>query len=956
MKNIDSTLARATDAYLSHDYTLAQKLLDGLLAKDPDNVQVLSKLGKMYVTSGNDNKALETYQKILSLQKDDFDAMNNLGGIYRRLNRYHDSIDILTKAFDLRKNENLLYYNLGQTYKVMGSDKEAIDCFTKVITENPKDVLAFNHLGCIYAKQGNHEKALEMFHQAQLADPNHPILHYNSALSLDALGRKQEAQAAYENALRKKPGWIEAMHGYADMLHRCGKNNEAENLLRKAADISSENPKTHIALGKLLMQENNFEDAEAEFNRALELDNSNLSALTEKVALLQKQNRTDEALDLLLNLEKQMDANITIKLQCAKLLMDIKKYNEASKRIQKILDSDPNQPDALCLLGIYFLLKGEDIKALHCFEKGIKLKPDNITYRFEAARVLYDAGNYEAAEVQMRFYLSERNEDCDAWIYLGILYSEMDEIDNAIKVFKKVASMDPNNSALLAAVSKLHKMYPDNEKVSELLESILSMHSGSADDLSDLESSIESYENSLKPFANDDLFAENLRLLSEQNPLSDINEDGSEPLNNEMESLAEASRADDSFSLQNDDMEELRESTLDEDPAPVTFDIDDEDIESNDDGFESLILGSGDDVPIDADPNDAKEEFDPLAPPVKKLSDLVEKEEFLDLQGEAQPEEEKPMKMELVPESAPIQAQTTTPPPVQTPPYPQQPAAPQQPYPQQPAMQYPPQPQYYPPQQPIQYPSYTPPAAPYTPPVAPQPQYAPPQQQTPQPPVQQPPYYNEPPVHQPQYPNPSNDAMDKAMEREKELLNEKAQALEDELDAKRARARKLKKEMQDAIRKALNKLRDKEEKPKNPETASVAEMFSYVRDLCNYLPQPKKTLFLTSDERLKLESVINRLEGKPGLLNETNTVEKIVEKYEPTPNETHTDSPTTFVKRSQEKDVSQEEKKPTTKDISNTFLYLQGLAQSVPDKHLSAALDSKIRRVLYRCDTEKFSF
>ena len=198
--------------------------------------------------------------------------------------------------------------------------------------------------------------------------------------------------------------------------------------------------------------------------------------------------------------------------------------------------------------------------------------------------------------------------------------------------------------------------------------------------------------------------------------------------------------------------------------------------------------------------------------------------------------------------------------------------------------------------------------------------------------------------------------MDKAMEREKELLNEKAQALENELDAKRAKARQLKKEMQDAIRKALNKLRDKEEKPKDPEKASVAEMFSYVRDLCNFLPQPKKTLFLTSDERLKLESVINRLEGKPGLLHETNTVEKIVEKFEPTPNETHTDAPTTFVKRTQKKEEMLEEKKPTSKDISNTFLYLQGLAQSVPDKHLSAALDSKIRRVLYRCDTEKFSF
>ena len=83
--------------------------------------------------------------------------------------------------------------------------------------------------------------------------------------------------------------------------------------------------------------------------------------------------------------------------------------------------------------------------------------------------------------------------------------------------------------------------------------------------------------------------------------------------------------------------------------------------------------------------------------------------------------------------------------------------------------------------------------------------------------------------------------------------NAKAEELVEEVESPGAKKRR---ELRAAIREALKKLRDTSIERRSPEEVSIADMFAYMRGLCNYLPQPKKTLFLSSEERVKLEYVI----------------------------------------------------------------------------------------------------
>ena len=889
--NFDSQLNRAKDAYFSHDYELAVKLLEECLQEEPDDISILSEMGKVYVGSGNDEEALKYYSRVLELDDKNFTAIDNIGSIYRRLGRYQDSVDILNKAFEIDKDSIATYYNLGQTYKVMERYDDAIKCFEHVLEKNPNDVLAHNHLGCIYALQNNHEKALELFNKALRIDANHPIIHYNSATSYEALGKYEEAEEAYENALRKKPGWIEAMMSLARLHHICGHDDQAEEILRQAINLAYNNPEVHTALGNLLLHKERYEEAGNEFDKALSLNKEFVDALSGKISSLEKLGRKDDAYDLLLQMEQIGPDDVNLTLQCAHFLMNIGKYNESSKRIRKILDIDPNNADALALLGEYLLINGEDTKALHCFEKAVKLKPENIKYRFEAARHLFDLGNFEAAELEMRYYLASMPEDCEAWIYLGIIYSELAEIENAVKVFKKAQSLDKDNPALMSAVTRLHKQYPENELVTELFESILNDASGSNSDLDNLGEAIAAYENSTGDYAENEDVEKNLQLLDSEDdlmPLSDLVEDENQQIDEKPIDALETEEVeedvdpeefpDELFLGGGDGLDALRKDESENEPSPIDFDVSDEDFNSNEDDFDSLVLGSGDDVPIDSDPAAEEDSYDPFSSGNggKKPNDVMESEEVLEL-GDGKPNQQPPY----------------TPPP---PPY------------------YPPQPIYYPPQE---------------------------QKLPPLPPL---PNFEKRKLD----PREDNLALDAALNQaiDSKLMNLAENS--EEVETPGARKRR---ELRAAIREALKKLRDSSIERRSPEHVSIADMFAYMRGLCNYLPQPKKSLFLSSEERVKLEYVINRLKSSPGLFNETTEVSRVIEEKE---DKDDSKEPSDADAPAEETETEAEDTKPSKEEISGTILCLQNMIEdNMDDKDLVSALNAKVRRVLARCDTEK---
>jgi tetratricopeptide (TPR) repeat protein len=86
-----------------------------------------------------------------------------------------------------------LLTNLGLAWQHLDEVEKATACFEAAVAANPRFAPARTALGVMYARRARHAEALEQYDHALLLDATSAITHANRALSLEALGRLEEA-------------------------------------------------------------------------------------------------------------------------------------------------------------------------------------------------------------------------------------------------------------------------------------------------------------------------------------------------------------------------------------------------------------------------------------------------------------------------------------------------------------------------------------------------------------------------------------------------------------------------------------------------------------------------------------------------------------------------------------------------------------------------------------------
>lgn len=595
--NKEFMLKRAQNAVLARDFTLAARLYKTVLKENPKDIEVLSKLGSTYVRAGEDERALEVYNQILRIDNTDFNALNSLGGIYRRLKRYEDSIMVLERALTTGSNTNEVYYNMGHTYKLMGNYDDAADCFVTVIEENPNDVLAYNHLGSIQASRGEHVKALQSYNRALQIDKNHPILHYNSALSYMALGKLEQAKLSFENALRTKPGWIEAMVDYADLLIGLNKNKEAQDLLFQAQKLNAEDVNILNALGKLNFKCKDYALAEKNYQAVLAKNSEDYRALTGMALVYEKQRKLLDSQALFEKLENFDIDNYDIVLQHARVLLKLNELEKAYTRINKICQNNPKNCDAINLLAQYYIRTNDETKKNACFKRMNDTNPKYINHLLDCAEVYIDQGDFSSGEIILTQYLTKKRNDTEALMIMASLNEATRNYSTALQIYRRIFELEPQNVKILETINRISQNISFNDTVGPLPEYL--------------------------------------------NPIYDTEEFEDEEENddaNETEQIIEESPNEDTVIFNLDNMADKEE--LPPEPLEFVTEKEDEDLDfSYMDDRETTITTLNDlvsdDEPIDINPATENDPlFDELSPSFEDQLPLVEDEDVIDISND----------------------------------------------------------------------------------------------------------------------------------------------------------------------------------------------------------------------------------------------------------------------------------------------------------------------------------
>lgn len=225
-----------------------------------------------------------------------------------KLYQYEDidgTIEELKKALMVDPENVNVHNSLGVCYGVQGTLDLAIDAFETATRLDPNDVMAVYNLGLAHLKQGNQEKALDLFLRAHSLDGANPDVTCQIGMCYREMGQTDEAieflekaaqgtskrtrvfgvlgdcylekemlgEAAktYEKAVKRSPTDAKSLSGLGYVYGALGENLEIAIVLAKeSATIDPNNGLYRLRLGKLYLQNKNYEKAREEFKLAAE--------------------------------------------------------------------------------------------------------------------------------------------------------------------------------------------------------------------------------------------------------------------------------------------------------------------------------------------------------------------------------------------------------------------------------------------------------------------------------------------------------------------------------------------------------------------------------------------------------------------------------------------------------------------------------------------------------------
>jgi Flp pilus assembly protein TadD len=301
-------LAQAEELIQKHDYAAAEPLLNKVTASDPSNYVAWFDLGFLENELGKTENSIAAYRKSVDAKPDVFESNLNLG---LQLAKTHqpEAEKFLRMATQLKPTSHpaeghfRAWLSLGRVLENTNPD-EAVTAFRRAADLQPKDAEPHLAAGSVFEKENKFADAEEEYKKALAIDPASDALtglaniymrgrrfpeaaeylrklvdaHPDQAAPHIQLGRVLAAEQKYDDAIAElETGEKLAPHDptvqrdLADLYAVAGKNRKAEAAYRELVAAHSDNAELHHELGKTLLVQKKYADAQQEFLAAVKL-------------------------------------------------------------------------------------------------------------------------------------------------------------------------------------------------------------------------------------------------------------------------------------------------------------------------------------------------------------------------------------------------------------------------------------------------------------------------------------------------------------------------------------------------------------------------------------------------------------------------------------------------------------------------------------------------------------
>lgn len=447
----------ANKRYNEYVKTLLQ--LAAMVPDDTEKVELYTKAAELYTGKfANQAEAVKAYEAVLAIDPENGPAIEYLRGMYEKRRDWE-------KLLGLERREAERLYGDERARKFLDIAKLAtervkkpevcIELWGEVLNSDPSNAEALGALGGLYERSKDFDKLVEVL--------------------------EKQAEVTYDNAAKiqilTKLGTI-----YGDRLN----NDEgAVNAWRTLLTLDPNDRKAQEALKKKYLALGRWDDLEVfyaesgkwdEFIRVLEQQEAKETGAEAKIGMLfkiaelwadkkQKNDRAARAYEKILELEPQ-------NLRAAESLIPIYTQAGNSKALANAIEVKlGHEEDAYAKLALLrevaALYEGkvkEPQKAFARYIAAFALHPSDEQTTTDAERAAKATGEWSQVESAYRTAIEQATDSGDASLAITlrlkvgrVLVEEMNQVDQALEVYRAVYDADSENADALAALERLYR-------------------------------------------------------------------------------------------------------------------------------------------------------------------------------------------------------------------------------------------------------------------------------------------------------------------------------------------------------------------------------------------------------------------------------------------------------------------------------------------------------------------
>jgi protein O-GlcNAc transferase len=407
---------------------------------NPEDADASGSLGRTLQAWEQWETAHEVYTRAISLAPASFEWQYLDACVLERLARPQDAVAHLQQAVKIRPEYLAARVRLADALLNAGALQESRTLFAALAREPQAEPLGLFGLGRILALEGKHEEAIQTIQHALTLFPEWGAAQYALAMSLRAVGRRNEAEQALQRHVQYGTRWPAV----------------ADPVLSAVSNLRNDSA-ARFRRARTLADDGDLNGAIEEFEAALAEDKSLAFAHSSLVKLYGRTGNWAKA-------EEHYRAAVALGSDLAELHYDYgvllglqQKWSEAQEAYRRAVAINPNYPEAHNNLGQVLERNRQLDAALDEYRTAVANRPTFRLARFNVGRMLIALGRLDDAIAELQNTTEPRDAEAPRYLFaLSTAYVRAGRKEEGIRwaTDARQLALQYGDTALAAAIDR----------------------------------------------------------------------------------------------------------------------------------------------------------------------------------------------------------------------------------------------------------------------------------------------------------------------------------------------------------------------------------------------------------------------------------------------------------------------------------------------------------------------